>query len=230
MDIQQNPDLTLGVEFFMHSVHHPRKSKEAGRPIYEDREYVRIRYPGDNKKEHVAPASEMHYVPHAKQQMTYADRFQASYEAFAKGRADFVAGTPLVRAGIVSDAQIKELQSQNIVTVEQLAGLQDRLIAKLGVGWRQYVEAARSYLEASKGVADVEALKSEIAALKAQLAVTKTDSPTTGDQSAQFADFSREDLFAMATDAGLNPRANATQESLVKMLAEASEKKAREAA
>ncbi|MCU0905633.1 MAG: hypothetical protein MUE83_17460, partial [Tabrizicola sp.] len=59
-----DPDLTLGVEFFMKPVENKAKSKEAGRPIFEDREMVRIAFPGDSKREHVAPAHEMHYVSH----------------------------------------------------------------------------------------------------------------------------------------------------------------------
>lgn len=224
----QNPDATLGVEFFVKAVENPRKSKAEGRPIFEDREYVRIRFPGDNKKEHVAPASEIHYAPGHRRQMTYADRFHEVYDAFQKGRADFVSGTPLAQVAFLTEAQRAELKSQHIVTVEQLAGLQDRIIGRLGMGWREKVTAAQDFMQKASGAAEVDALREELAALKAQLSTGSSGDAT--DTERQFADFERDDLFVMAQEANLNPRANATKESLVKLLAEHSDKKAKEAA
>lgn len=220
-----NPDITLGVEFFIKPVENVRRSKEEGRPIFEDVEYVRIALPGDSKNERVAPAHEMHYVSHAKQQMTYAQRFRAAYEAFKDEREDFVHGTPLSAVTFISPSQREELAQQKVRTVEQLAGLQDRAIARMGPGWRERVEQAQAFLKRSEGTAEVEALRAEIEALRKMVAAPKIEE--TGNA---FADFERDDLFNMAADAGLNPRANASKESLVALLTEAAAKKAKEAA
>jgi hypothetical protein len=214
-----NPDMTLGVEFFVKAVENPRRSQEEGRAIYQDVEYVRITLPGDKNNEVVTPAHSMHYVPHMKRQMTYAERFRASYEAFKEERTDFVHGTPLSAVTIVSASEREELAQQKIRTVEQLAGLQDRAIAKLGPGWREKVERAQAFLRASEGTAEVDELKARIAQLEAMM--TKAPAPAVD----PFADFDREDLYNMALDAGLEPRANASAETLKKMLSEAAAKK-----
>jgi hypothetical protein len=217
----ENPDETLGVKFFIKAMENPRKSKEAGRPIFDDVEMVSIIIPGDTKQERVAPAHEMHFVSHKRQQMTYAERFRTFYEAFRDEREDFIGGTPLDLVTFLTPSQREELTRQKIRTVEQLAGLQDRIINRMGPGWREKVEAAQAYLKRSEGTAEVEALKAQIAELQAMLAPAQSD---------PFDGFDRDDLFNMAQDAGLEPRANASRESLVKMLADAAAKKAKEAA
>lgn len=227
---QMNPDATLGVEFFLKAVENPRRSREEGRPIFEDIEFVRIAFPGDNKKEHVAPAHEMHYVSAAKRQMTYAERFAASYAAFKDANADFMTGTPLSLMPGFLPSEREEMERQKIRTIEQLAGLPDRVIAKMGPGWRQKVENAQAYLKRAEGTAEVDALKAKIAELEAMMKGQKAETAAPSGLSDQFEGFERDDLYNMALDAGLEPRANASRDSLVKLLAEAAEKKAKEAA
>lgn len=209
----ENPDLALGVEFFLKPVENPRKSAEAGRAIYDEREYIRIALPGDSKSEIVAPANELHYVPHLKSRVTFAERFAAAYDAFKRDQADYVHGTPLSAISFVNLAEREELASQKVKTVEQLAGLTDQAIRKLGMGWREKVERAKAFLDRSKETAEVDGLKARIAELEAMMRpapVAEAGSP--------FDAYERDDLFNMATDAGLEPRANASKESLVKML------------
>lgn len=221
--MEQNPDATLGVEFFVDAVEHPRKTKEAGRPIYVDREMVRIRFPGDNKKEVVAPAHEMHYNSAARQQMTYAERFRGSYEQFKEHGRVIGSGTPLTEAPFLTAAQRKEAGSQNIHTVEQLAGIDDRVLAKLGVGWRDLKAQAEAFLTAADSTSEVAALRKQIEELQAQL-VQEPQVATPQPPGSEFDDFERDDLFNMAVDAGLSPRQNASRESLVTMLTEAAQK------
>lgn len=237
MDQQINPDAALGVQFFVDAVENPRKSKEAGRPIYEDREFIRIAFPGDNKKSHVAPAHELHYVGPAKRQMTYAERFNASYEAFKRGQADYQAGTPIDIFPGLTPSQRQELKSQQIRTVEQLAGLRDAVITKLGPGWRQRVTDAKAFLSRSKSTAEVDALRAELAELKAMLsgraeAPAAEAEPVADDpiDASAFADYEEEDLRNMALDAGLNPHPNAKRTALTRMLVEEAQRKAKVAA
>lgn len=213
----ENPDLALGVEFFTMAVENRAKSLDAGRPIFEDREMVRIAFPADNKRIHVAPANEMHYVAHARQQMTYAQRFEASYRAFKDANEDFVAGTPLKEAPFLTNAEREELKAQKIKTVEQLAGLPDVGVKKLGIGWREKVEQAKAYLESADGLSQIAALKAEIEALKAGKAEEKAAAPV-GDQ---FAGFTDDDLKNMIRDAGGEvPRGNASRGKLIERLQE----------
>lgn len=213
-----NPDQTLWVEFFTEAVEHPNKSREAGRPIFEDREFVKIKFPADTKRVVVAPANEMHYNSDARMQMTYAERFPKHYEAFKSQIADFVAGTPLAEAPFLTSAKRAELNTQNVRTVEQLAGLADSAIRTLGPGWREIVGKAQAFLKAAEGTAELDDLRQQIADLKAAMKAPKVDADP-------FDGMERDDLFNMATDAGLEPRANASRPALVALLTEAAAKK-----
>ncbi|SLN74752.1 hypothetical protein ROJ8625_04095 [Roseivivax jejudonensis] len=192
-----NPDMALGVEFFGKAVQNMRQSKDAGRPIFEDREYVRIRFPADNKRELVAPAHEVHYVTHAKAQMTYAERFPAAYEAFKKdAEAELVTGTPLAEMTSLTEAKRAELRAQNVRTVEQLAGLPDSSMRKLGMGSRDLVEAAQAYLKRAEGT-------SEVAALKARIAELESAQAPVAPAVDQFDGMTDDDLRNMLGDAGV---------------------------
>lgn len=203
-----NPDLALGVEFYTKAVEIPRLSKKEGRPIYEDREFIRIRFPADQKRELSAPAHEMHYVPHLRKQVTYAQRFADVYRAFCDGQADFVSGTPLDILPFLSNARREEFRAKGVRTVEQLAGLPDASARQLGFGAMDLREQAKVFLDASKGVAETSAMQDEIAKLKAEIAamgsvpaeVAAEDPPEAVDTSG-FDGFGDDELRAMYQDA-----------------------------
>lgn len=196
----ENPDMQLAVEFFNKPVEIPRKSKEQGRPIFEDRAYIRIRFPADSKRELVAPAHEMHYVSHAKQQMTYAERFKANYDAWmADHAAEFLEGTPLAEATFLTEAKRAELRALNVKTVEQLAGLPQSSMRKLGMGGQALVQQAQDYLKRAEGVGEIEALKARIAELEAgEKAKPKAQKVTS-----QLEGFGDDELKMMLADAGV---------------------------
>lgn len=207
---EQNPDLQLGVEFFTKAVENPQKSAKEGRPIFDDREFVRIRFPADNKRELVAPAHEMHYVSHAREQMTYARRFAASYDAFQNEVEAFVTGTPIALLPGITESRKAELKALNVVTIEQLAGLPDASLRRIGMGARALVEQAQVFLESSQGNAEVEDLKRQIAEMRAQLNPAPSD---------PFAGLEDEDLKNMIRDAGAEvPKGRASRATLVAKL------------
>lgn len=217
---QVDPDMALGVEFFIKPVEHPAKSREAGRPIFEDKEYVRITLPGDRLREHVAPANEMHFVSHARRQMTYAERFGRLYEAWKESGAEIGSGTPLSAAPFLTPARIEELKARKVRTVEQLAGLPDTVARTLGMGARDMVQQANAYLKAASDTSEITRLQDQIEELKRMIGAPHVSAPD------PFDGMERDDLFNMASDAGLEPRANASRDSLVKSLIDAAKKKA----
>lgn len=213
-----NPDLSLGVEFFTKAVLNPNKTRDEGRSIFDDVEYVRISFPADQKRELVAPANEMHYVSHAKEQMTYAERFAGSYNAFKEENTDYVSGTPIDELPALTSAKKAELKTLKVRTVEQLAGLPDAAIKKMGMGARDMVEMAQAFLDAASGTAEIADLRRQLAEMK-----MKVDAPKPDDE---FSDFSDDDLRNMIQDAGGEvPRGNARRETLVNRLQEIAAKK-----
>lgn len=197
----ENPDLGLGVEFYVKAVQNMRKSKEAGRPVHENREYCMIRFPADNKRELHAPAHELHYVGHLKRQMTYAERFPDVYRAFKETGEAVQGGTPIADLPALTEAQRADLRAQKVFTVEQLANLPDASRKRLGMGGMAMVEAAQAYLVAASGTAEVAALKRELEALRAQV-----NAKPTGPQADEgaYGELTDDDLRNALTDAGVS--------------------------
>jgi len=144
--------------FKTEAVHLPFRSRAAGRPIYEDREFVEIIIPGDRRSMAVEPVTDEHKA-----------RWPAAYEAFRAGREAPLAGTPLADwpNSSLTRARVAELAWFNIRTVEHLAEVNDAQLANLGMGARELRQAARTFLEVSaSGTAPLERLVTENLTLK----------------------------------------------------------------
>jgi hypothetical protein len=137
-------------QFFTEAVKLEWKSRQEGRPIFEDREFVRILIPGDRRSMAVEPVGEAH-----------KGRWPREYEAFRAGREAPVEGTPLSEwpVSMMSPARVQELAWFNLRTVEQLAAVNDVQLQSLGMGARELRERARTWLEvAAKGAGPIERL------------------------------------------------------------------------
>jgi hypothetical protein len=147
--------------FKTEAVHLPYRSKAAGRPIYEDREFVEILIPGDRRSMAVEPVTDEHRA-----------RWPAAYEAFRAGRAAPLEGTPLADwpNSSLTRARVEELAHFNIRTVEHLAAVSDAQLANLGLGARELRQAARTFLDAARqGTGPLERLVTENLALKDEI-------------------------------------------------------------
>lgn len=141
------------------------RSAEEGRAIYEDREFVSIHIPGDNKS----------VVTH-KVGQKHIDRWPEQYRAFTEGKEAPLEGTPLDMWAALTPSRVAELRSMKIKTVEQLATLTDNAITRLGMGGRELVKKATAYIDVSTDVAaaqkyaaENEKLHDEIDMLKEQI-------------------------------------------------------------
>ncbi|HEY5412901.1 MAG TPA: hypothetical protein VIJ94_19465 [Caulobacteraceae bacterium] len=137
-------------QFFTEAVKLEWKSRQEGRPIFEDREFVRIIIPGDRRSMAVEPVGDGH-----------KQRWPAEYQAFTAGREAPLQGTPLSEwpVSLMGPARVQELAYFNLRTVEQMAAVNDAQLQNLGMGARELRERARTWLEvAEKGAAPIERL------------------------------------------------------------------------
>lgn len=147
-------DKRVWVRFYMNSVEDPRKSAEAGRPIYVEKEYVEIRSPGNETNIVNRPVSD-----HDR------NRFPRHYELFKKGVTDAIVGTPLAEMLWIKRSTADELRHLKIITVEHLAEVSDEICTRIP-GLYDLKAKARAFLDrASKP--DVDELLARIAALEA---------------------------------------------------------------
>lgn len=156
----------LFVEFYDDAVEVTYRSEAEGRPVYENRTFVRIIVPGDATNIIETIATPQHIQD-----------FPRQYERYKQGAAKVQEGTPLEMWPPINKAQVKEAKYFEIHTVEQLASISDGAMMKMGMGWRDLRNKAQAYLNAAKDgavvaqqAAENKRLHEEIEALKAQIA------------------------------------------------------------
>lgn len=145
--------------FYMGTLQNEDKSREAGRPIFDDVPYVRIQIVGDKDLVIDKPVWDDPSNPNS-----HTARFPEQWERFKKGMLDEVSqqgGTPLALMPGITGAQVKELEYFKCRTVEQLAGMSDANTMKFP-GMLKLREEARAYIERAQGAAPEKKLREEL--------------------------------------------------------------------
>jgi hypothetical protein len=108
------------------------------------------------------------FNPATREPMSAKERWPDHYAAFKKGEQRATSGTPL-EAWPNSDltkSRVAEIKAHDILSVEELANLQDNLLGKLGMGARELREAARTYIAKAKSGAGDAAMAARVAQLE----------------------------------------------------------------
>jgi hypothetical protein len=104
---------------------------------------------------------------------TWLKGYRRAFDDWREGKEVPLEGTPVINWPIVSPAQVKMLQDLHILTVEVLAGSNEEVIRRLGMGGRSLVQKAKDFLAASNGpgkvAEELNALKARLEAQDAQL-------------------------------------------------------------
>ena len=150
-------DNKLYVEFFRKPVMQPGKSREAGRAVYEEIDYVRIHVPGDKSSVIERPLSEQDVF-----------RFQDRYNKWKSGQSEAVTGTPLSALPGMNAAKVEEYKFFKIITVEQLAEANDNLGGKF-MSFQQDKQRAKAFMEVAANNAPIEKMNAELAKRDAEL-------------------------------------------------------------
>lgn len=124
----------LVVTFHLDSKYMPKKSEEAGFPVFEQIERVTVWTDKDNNN--IFDVNELH-----------KRRWPAEYAAFKEGREQTVSGTPLVALFPAEPHVVDMLKAQKIYTVERLAAITDATQFKFAF---PLAEKARAFLGRQK--------------------------------------------------------------------------------
>lgn len=164
--VQHGTDAGLFVQFYLEAVKNEEASVEAGRPIFNDKEYIKIIPVGDKNTVVCEPVTEEHKM-----------RWPAQYAAFQNQQHQPQEGTPLEQWPPLTKSQVMTFKAANVHTVEQLANVSDGNLSNLGMGARDLREKAAAYLKSAEGSAPTLAIQQQlndalkqIEALKNQLA------------------------------------------------------------
>mgnify|MGYP006961545502 CR=1 FL=1 len=150
-------DKGVHARFYMHPEQNEEKSAAAGRPIFEETEFVEIIAAGNQTSIIRRPARQMD-----------KQRFQRQYEAFKAGHGDSDYGTILSEVPWITRSQVEELSYLRIRTLEQLANVSDSECGK-HVGLYELKSKAQKALAAAEGAAPMTELAKENEELKKRL-------------------------------------------------------------
>jgi len=227
----------LVVKFRADKVKNEAKSKQAGRPIFDDIELCEIRTAGDRNTVKTFPAHAFHRwttTPEGDQEpQTYAQRWNEQYRRFKENREQVQEGTPLSELPFLTEAKRAELKALSIYTAETLAALDGTNLKALGPFGRELKNQAQAYIDNARGSADVTHMAQQIADLQAQIAaLTSGNSSTPASEQTASEQMSDVDEFESATDdelkpyitsqVGTRPRGNPNHDTLVRMARDAS--------
>ena len=134
-------DRGLFVEFSTRAVQMPWKSKEAGRPIYEDQAFITIDFPGDKTKRVDRPVK----MEGDDSGPSDPERFPRQWMLFQNQQDQASDGMPITEWAPLTKSQALELKAIKIHTVEALASLPDSACTWLGS--RELRAKAQTWLE-----------------------------------------------------------------------------------
>lgn len=136
--------------FYMRQKQNEAKTREEGRPIFFEKEYVEIIIGGDKKTRIDTPVNDDH-----------RKRWPEHYRRFKEGGASVVEGTSLKEWGAIPATRALELNAMNVFTVEQLSDLSDTMMQNIGMDGRALVAKAKAFIEARKDAGAIEKYAAE---------------------------------------------------------------------
>lgn len=155
-------DNKLYVEFYRKPILQPGKSREAGRAVYEEVDYIRIHVHGDKSCVVERPVSQQDVF-----------RFQERYNKWKAGQEEAVTGTPLSALPGMNPSKVEEYKFFKLVTVEQLAEANDNLGAKF-MSFQQDKQRAKAFMEVAKNNAPIEKINEELQKRDAEIENLRT--------------------------------------------------------
>lgn len=152
-DESWNPagDEKLHVTFRLEPLKDEAASREQGRPIFKEVEFIKIAVPGQKTEivERVVREKDR-------------ERFARQYDRWKRnGEQEALIGTPLAEWPGITRSQVEELKHFNVRSVEQLANLSDGNAQKFP-GIQALKAKAKDYLEKAKGNAPLEKMRAEL--------------------------------------------------------------------
>lgn len=139
--VQTGPgDASMFTIFYKRPVHNAIKSTNAGRPIYDDVDFVKIQHPGERLN-----------IVEREVQDSDKRRWPAQWQAYASGKDQVAEGTPLGLLFPRHPATVANLQAIGILTVEQLANASATAIEAIGMNGQDYANYAQKYIKGATG-------------------------------------------------------------------------------
>lgn len=171
------------IEFFSIAVEDREKTIDKvnnpeGKMIFRDVDMVRMRQRGSkDSSEREVESFLAQYESYAANGRCPADwpvKYREAYARWKKDLDPIIHGTDLRNGSLaISKAQVENLRTMGVLSIEELATVNDETIRRIGMGGATLRERARAWLDANKGQLnpqEIAALREEIKAKDVQLA------------------------------------------------------------
>ena len=148
---------------FFHTVQEPNefKSRQAGRPIFDEKVYIKKLVPGDQ-----------YLTIDREVRESDKDQFPQQWARWLQTRENVVSGTPIALWPELTETQKAEFAAIKIQTIDQFANLPDSMGARI-MGFNELREKARAFIAASSSTASslqqIDAMQSIINQQKEQM-------------------------------------------------------------
>jgi hypothetical protein len=152
------PQDNLVVTFYRHSVHSQALSDKEGRPVFVEKDYVKILVPGERDTVDRPVRDEDKF------------RWARQWQAYHEKRQQAPEGTPIDCLFPQAPAIVATLRAMNFHVVEQLATASDIALQNIGMGARQWQEKAKQFLAAAKDGAAFHQMQGELRARDEKIA------------------------------------------------------------
>jgi len=168
LDREERPPL---VRFEKRAIEDKAASREAGQIIYKDVDWVLVTPPYskdcyEQKVEKWFSQVQVN-VRNGRTPQQWLDLWQEGYKKWKQGEEMPLNGTSVKNWSAISQAQCKTLLAANILTIEDLALVNDQGLRRLGMGGLELKNKAKAYVQATK---DTGPLVMENASLKKTIA------------------------------------------------------------
>jgi hypothetical protein len=166
------------VQFERRAVEDRNASIEAGHYVAKDVDFVMITPYGSKDMIDRVAAEWFEAMAKEVEQQRYPQEwltaFKNKFAAWKEGKETPLEGTSLLNWPVISPSQLLNCQALHILTVEQLAGANEEVLKRLGMGGRSLVDKAKDYLATAKGsgkvVEEIGALRQKTEQLTGQVA------------------------------------------------------------
>ena len=156
---QLSQESNLFVSFYSDAIEIKAESEKLGRPVFRDLPFIKIVVPGD-----------VNNIIERKATDADKEKFPKAWARFQASEAEGHEGTPLEQWPQMSRSMVKECKYFEIHTVEQLAGLSDINVSRMGMGYMELRNKAKDYLVAAAGTSNETAAAAENQRLKDMIA------------------------------------------------------------
>jgi hypothetical protein len=148
------------IEFFIDSEEDRVKSLENGRLTMRDVDMVRVRQRGSKdyvEKPVAGWLKEMRaYSDEGHQPAEWADLYEAAYKKWKAGEDGPVKGFDLRNWGGINKAQVENLRSMGILSVEEVAEMNESTMNRIGMGSRALKNRAMEWVRSMAGKINTE--------------------------------------------------------------------------